>query len=62
MDEQVSKRIDHYHDHFNPVLAQEAVGAAFLGTLSLILLVAFLRQVRMNRQLIERIAALEARA
>lgn len=51
MNEQGHVRADHYHEHFNPVVVHEAVGTLTVGLLALILLFAFLRQVKINRQL-----------
>ena len=62
MNEKPGMHVDHYQDHFNPIQIREAVGTLVVGFLALILLLAFLRQVKVNQRLIKRLAALEARA
>jgi hypothetical protein len=62
MNEKPGMHVDHYQDHFNPIQLHEGVGTLVVGFLALILLLAFLRQVKVNQRLIKQVAALESRA
>jgi hypothetical protein len=60
MSENAGFHVDHYQDHFNPIQVHEAVGSMVIGFLALILLLAFLRQVKLNQRLFQRLTQLES--
>jgi len=59
MSENAGFHVDHYQDHFNPIQVHEAVGSLVIGFLALILLLAFLRQVKINQRQFQRLVQLE---